>query len=231
MQDQLGVEKSTSDCPKSARRIRLAVHFACCVTRTSSKRRVALLFRFLQRSKTKHGWSRQRPPMLVKMKGTQKFSLRRRPDESFRGYAAFFLFSQFRFSSVCHEKRPKLRAQRTQGSTFWTRERSRSFTRLPLVAWETGVLKNAWSCLPSPENANFPLSNKGWKRKLSVDNKAALHVAETQCQSKILTHISQQGNVNVLFSFTSYLIVKPRDENFEGERRSVWMEENTRKAP
>ena len=30
MLDQLGPEKSTKDCPKSARRIRLAAHFACC---------------------------------------------------------------------------------------------------------------------------------------------------------------------------------------------------------
>lgn len=45
-QVQLEPEKSTSDCPKRARRILLAVHFACCVTRTSSRRRVALLLRF-----------------------------------------------------------------------------------------------------------------------------------------------------------------------------------------
>ena len=49
MLDQLAVEKSTRDCPKRPRRIRLAVHFACCVTRTSSKCAVAPLLRFLQR--------------------------------------------------------------------------------------------------------------------------------------------------------------------------------------
>ena len=51
MLDQLELEKSTSACPKRPRRTRFAVHFACWVTRTSSKCKVALLFRFLQRRK------------------------------------------------------------------------------------------------------------------------------------------------------------------------------------
>ena len=87
--DQLSDEKSTRDCPKRPRRIRLAVHFACCVTRTSSKCRVAPLLRFLQRRRNSCP-SSQSPPMLVRMKGRQKLSLSKRPAESFRGYAFAF---------------------------------------------------------------------------------------------------------------------------------------------
>ena len=86
MLDLLSVEKSTRDCPKRPRRNRLAVHFACCVTKTSSMCRVAALLRSLQ--SLKKSWpSSQRPPVLVRMKGRQKFSFCKRPAESFRGYA------------------------------------------------------------------------------------------------------------------------------------------------
>ena len=99
MLDQLGPEKSTRDCPKSPRRMRRAVHLACCVASTSSKRRVPLLLRFLQRRK-KSCPSLQRPPMLVKINGTQKFSLIKRPDASLRGYASAFSLRALSLSLV-----------------------------------------------------------------------------------------------------------------------------------
>ena len=52
--DQLEPEKSSRDWPNNARRILLAVHFACCVTRTSSNRRVAPLLRFFNKDAENH---------------------------------------------------------------------------------------------------------------------------------------------------------------------------------
>ena len=66
MLDQHSLEKFTRACPTRPRRIRLAVHFACCVTSTWSRCIVVPLLRFLQRRRNSCP-SSQSPPMLVSM--------------------------------------------------------------------------------------------------------------------------------------------------------------------
>ena len=86
--------KSTNDCPKRALRTLLAVHFECCVTKTSIIRSVAAISFFLQIFK--NSWpSLHNPPMLERMKGMQQLSVRRRPEASLWGYD--FAFTSLAF--------------------------------------------------------------------------------------------------------------------------------------
>ena len=86
--------KSTRDCPKRARRIRLAVHLECCVTKTSTILRVATGAFFLQIFKSSCP-SLHNPPMLERMNGRPGLSVRRRPEASLRGYDSAFIFLVF----------------------------------------------------------------------------------------------------------------------------------------
>lgn len=88
--------------------MRLAVHFACCVTRTSSKRRAALVLRFLQRRRK--SWpSWQRPPMLVKMKGfffSVRSVPRKRDEMCNRKTDAFYLSFSNRKGNTTDRQQP-----------------------------------------------------------------------------------------------------------------------------
>ena len=81
---QLGPLKFIRLCPKRALCTRLAVHFECCVTRTSCMWSALVELRVLQIRKNSCP-SAQRPPIVDKINGIQLLELRSLPAGSLRG--------------------------------------------------------------------------------------------------------------------------------------------------